>query len=150
MSAAPSKSPLPIAQAAAVPFRNRRGATEVCLITSLHKGKWVLPKGIIDPGETPAQTALKECLEEAGLHGRIVVSPLGRYDDFKWGTTLEVEVFLVEVQRAEATWPECDVRRRGWFTPAEAAQQVSKPGAKELLRKAVRRLGKDAATDDHG
>ena len=40
------------------------------------EGMWVLPKGLIDPGETPAETALREGHEETGVHGRLV-SKLG-------------------------------------------------------------------------
>ena len=35
-------------------------------------GVWALPKGLVDPGETPAQTAVREVLEETGVHGRLV------------------------------------------------------------------------------
>jgi 8-oxo-dGTP diphosphatase len=36
------------------------------------EGTWVLPKGNIDPGERPAETALREVLEETGVEGRLV------------------------------------------------------------------------------
>ena len=37
---------------------------------------WVLPKGHIDPGETLAEAALREVLEETGVKARIM-KPLG-------------------------------------------------------------------------
>ena len=59
--------PQPIHQAAAVPYRLRNGSAEFCLITTIRKGLWGIPKGIIDPGETAEQTALKEAEEEASI-----------------------------------------------------------------------------------
>ena len=35
-------------------------------------GTWALPKGNIDPGEKPDETALREVLEETGVEGRLV------------------------------------------------------------------------------
>jgi len=35
-------------------------------------GTWALPKGNLDPGEGPAETALREVLEETGVEGRLV------------------------------------------------------------------------------
>ena len=49
----------------------REGRLEFCLITSTGKRRWSFPKGVIDPGETPPRTALKEAAEEAGLRGEI-------------------------------------------------------------------------------
>ena len=40
---------------------------------------WSLPKGHVEPGETPEQAALREVFEETGLVGRIV-APLGIID----------------------------------------------------------------------
>ena len=36
------------------------------------EGVWALPKGNLDPGEKPAETALREVLEETGVEGRLV------------------------------------------------------------------------------
>ena len=35
-------------------------------------GVWALPKGLVDPGEEPAATAVREVLEETGVHGYLV------------------------------------------------------------------------------
>ncbi len=46
-----------------------------------HPGQWALPGGLIDPGETPEQAAMRELAEEVDLR----VGPecvLGRLDDF--------------------------------------------------------------------
>ena len=35
------------------------------------EGTWALPKGLVDPGEAPAETALREGYEETGVEGRL-------------------------------------------------------------------------------
>ena len=44
-------------QASAIPFRVGDSGPEVLLVTSISSGKWILPKGNVDPGCTPAQAA---------------------------------------------------------------------------------------------
>ena len=51
---------------------NERG--EILLIK--RRGKWDLPKGKAEPGESPEQTALREVEEECGLRGLILERPL--------------------------------------------------------------------------
>ena len=135
-----NKKPEPIDQASAIPYRIRKGNLEFCLITSVKRGRWVFPKGIIDPGETYKETALKEAEEEAGLHGAIEGEPLGTYTYAKWGTTLNVTAALMNVSRADEQWDESDVRKRRWETAEDARELLDQTALKELLDEAVRRL----------
>jgi 8-oxo-dGTP pyrophosphatase MutT (NUDIX family) len=135
-----SREGAPLLQAAAIPYRLRGGAPEFCLITSIRKGTWGFPKGIIDPGETPPQTALKEAEEEAGVHGRIVGEPLGQYRYFKWGTTLLVSVYLMEVTAADPEWAEAHLRKRAWLLADEARATLTKSELRDLLDAAMERI----------
>ena len=57
-------------QVAAVCYRVRGGVTEFLLVQT-GKGRWICPKGSVEPGLTHAQAAALEAFEEAGVHGRI-------------------------------------------------------------------------------
>ena len=118
-------------QASAVPFRIRDGRPEVLLITN-RKGHWIFPKGIIDPGETPDETARKESREEAGIHGTIRGGPIAHYTHEKWDALCDVTVFLLEVEAEDAHWLEGSERQRAWFTMEEAREVVR--GKKKLTR----------------
>jgi len=67
-------------QAAAIPFRWTSGRLEVALITRRQGKHWIVPKGNIEPGETPRRSARREATEEAGLVGRIPLRPFGAYE----------------------------------------------------------------------
>jgi 8-oxo-dGTP pyrophosphatase MutT (NUDIX family) len=121
-------------QSAAIPFRRIDGRIEVALITSTGGKRWVIPKGVIDPGETAASTAIRETEEEAGLRGRLSADVVGTYDYEKWGGTCHVEVFMLDVEEAMEEWDESDVRRREWISPEEAARRVREAELKEMLR----------------
>ncbi len=135
-----SETDNPIAQASAVPYRRRGTRLEFCLITSISKGHWGFPKGIIDPGETAVQTALKEAEEEAGLYGEIEGEPLGEYEYRKWGTVLVVTGLLMRVAEEAEHWDEADVRRRLWCPPDEARANICRPEVRELLDAALERI----------
>lgn len=124
-----------IPQASAIPFRIRAGAPEYLLITS-RKGNWIFPKGIIDPGETARETALKESREEAGIQGHIVGSPIGHYTYKKWSSELEVSVFLLEVEQEDPRWIEDDERQRAWFRIEDARAILKKKKLARMLERA--------------
>jgi phosphohistidine phosphatase len=134
------REPGPIQQAEAIPFRRREGSLEFCLITSLKRRRWIFPKGIIDPGETGVETALKEAREEAGLDGRIVGAALGSYRYAKWGTVLDVDVYLMEVARSDEDWAERELRERRWVAPGRARTMLARGEHRELLERAISRL----------
>ena len=54
-------------QAGVIAFRRKKSGIEICLIRNKGSRKWKIPKGFVDPGETPEQAALKEAWEEAGI-----------------------------------------------------------------------------------
>src|SRR5262245_16490511 len=101
-----------IRQAAAIPVRD----DTVCLITSSNGKRWVIPKGLIDPGHTAGESALLEAWEEAGLVGVLRPEPVGSYLYSKYGETYHVTVFLMEVTEAKTDWPERQLRQRLWLS----------------------------------
>ncbi|MFO7906623.1 MAG: NUDIX hydrolase [Planctomycetota bacterium] len=128
-------------QASAVPIRFRDRETEFCLITSSGKRRWGFPKGIIDPGETPTETALKEAEEEAGVTGEIRNPPLGTYEYHKWGRSLSVLVMLMEVHESLDAWEESWLRERRWLKIDQALQWLDPcRGLAYFVLEAARRL----------
>lgn len=129
------------AQAGAVPFRRDGDALLLCLITDSRDSEWIFPKGMVDPGETPEETALKESWEEAGIRGRLLGDPLGAYGYSKGATHFWVRMFLLEIDEILTRWPEARWRRRRLCTPEEARTALGRAEHKRLLEAALRRLG---------
>ena len=127
-------------QSCAIPYRRSESGFEFCLITSIRSGRWGFPKGLIDPGETPEQTALKESHEEAGISGRIMNPPHGSYTDRKWGRSLHVTVYLMEVTHAEVLWLESHVRQRRFCSVSEAHALLKKSRQHKFFKRALQRL----------
>lgn len=123
------------AQSAVLPYRRQGDDVEVLIITSRKGKRWVLPKGIIEPGMTAAASAAKEALEEAGVEGRVMDRSLGKYRRQKWGGTCEVEVFLMEVTRELEQWPESAFRCREWVTREEAIKRLDPVDLKKILQR---------------
>jgi 8-oxo-dGTP pyrophosphatase MutT (NUDIX family) len=103
------------------------------LITSRRRGRWIIPKGVVDPGSTPQESALKEAYEEAGIKGEASAEGLGEYEYNKWGGVCEVKVYLMRVTSVLDAWPESGSRARDWMTVEGAAKAVKEQGLKELI-----------------
>ena len=81
-------------------FRQRDGAIEVLLIKpggpfwkNKDAGAWMIPKGMVEPGEVPAEAALREFEEETGTRLTAVPFPLATV---KQAGGKIVEAFAVE------------------------------------------------------
>jgi 8-oxo-dGTP pyrophosphatase MutT (NUDIX family) len=53
--------------AGGVAFRRAKKKLEMVIVSVKPSLRWQLPKGIVDPGETPEVTAVREVREEAGV-----------------------------------------------------------------------------------
>src|SRR5947209_5209878 len=124
-----------IRQAGAIPVRE--GA--ICLVTSSNGKRWVVPKGLIDPGHTAGEAALLEAWEEAGLVGVLRPEPVGSYLYNKFGETYHVTVFLLEVTDVKAEWPEMELRQRNWLSLPQALARIEDAGLREVVRGAVKK-----------
>ncbi len=120
-------------QSAALPYRVNGEGLEVLLVTSRSRRRWVIPKGLIEGDLSPAASAAKEALEEAGVEGRMRKKPLGSYSYEKWGGVCDVEVFALAVKRIHDRWDE-DSRTREWVSIEEAVRRLGERDLKRLVR----------------
>jgi ADP-ribose pyrophosphatase YjhB (NUDIX family) len=103
----------PLASGEAVVMRDGK----LLLIRRTDDGLWALPGGITDPGETLAQSARRELLEETGLAGR-VARLLGVFDSRLWHSEKKIHfyhaVFLIEADDPEPR-PSPEVSAAAYF-----------------------------------
>jgi len=125
-------------QCAALPFRNRSGTTMILLVTSRDTGRWVLPKGWVEPRVTASDQAAREAFEEAGIVGTISADSIGSYAYPKRlprgaSKRCKVAVYPLEVDRLERDWPEKGERVRRWFSLRTAASLVEEVELAEVM-----------------
>ncbi|HEY5100273.1 MAG TPA: NUDIX hydrolase [Gaiellaceae bacterium] len=136
--------------AGGVLVRTLAGRVHVAAIRPQGKpaGTWVLPKGNIDPGEIPAETAVREVWEETGVDGRLV-EKLG---DVKYVYTWDgerifkvVSFFLLRAGRGRIGAIEDEMRvevaEARWLPLDEAPRLLAYGGEREMAAKARDRLG---------
>lgn len=141
-----SRSKTPRQQVAAVCYRFRASRLEFLLVQT-SGGRWIFPKGGVEPGRTHAESAALEAFEEAGVHGRIEKIPFTRYYRRKPVQPLEdeptVSAHLCEVSRLER--PQESNRRPSWFSAEKAKQRLRKDRVPELGAELLRVVDKAAA-----
>ena len=102
-----------------------------------------LPKGHIDPGETPVQAAAREVREEAGVEAE-PVEKLGdvRYWYQRAGRRIakEVAFFLCEYRSGDPADHDSEVEVARWMPLSEAVGVLSYKGEREMVERALERL----------
>jgi 8-oxo-dGTP pyrophosphatase MutT (NUDIX family) len=113
-------------------------------------GVWALPKGRIDEGERPEETALREVAEETGASGR----SLGKLGDVRYVYTWDgkrifkvVSFFLVRYSGGRlGDIPEAfrhEVAEARWLPLEDAPKLLAYGGERDMARKALSRLDGD-------
>jgi 8-oxo-dGTP pyrophosphatase MutT (NUDIX family) len=104
-----------IQQSGAVPIHFQSDKPLFLVINNRNKTRWLVPKGIVENGQTPAETAVKEAMEEAGVTGEILTQPLGTYAYRKWDDICSVDLFVLLVKKIYENWEEDYFRERRWI-----------------------------------
>lgn len=117
-------------QAGAIAVRVGKGEPRVLLMRSrLDPSHWVFPNRPVTPGETPAEAAIRELVEEGGVEGD-VIAPAGTVEMAGDQRILRVEYFLVRA----GDEVECSGQReRRWCTLREAATLLSFVTSRDML-----------------
>jgi len=122
-------------------FRKTGASVEIALVAVKGGKVWCIPKGIIDKGESPEVTAVREVSEETGLQGRII-EKLGEINYWYYIKEEEarcrktVHLFLIEYESGDISQHDSEVDMVSWFSIDEALKKASYRGEREIIEKA--------------
>jgi 8-oxo-dGTP pyrophosphatase MutT (NUDIX family) len=117
------ETPEGLRQAGAIPYAVVDGRVAFLLITSRRTGRWIFPKGAIEPNMTPWESAALEAMEEAGVTGEIATQPIGSYRGSAGvdeSVLVDVDIYPLRVDVQHDEWREMNQRLRHWAVLSEA------------------------------
>ena len=125
-------------------FTKDKRDIEVLLIQD-SKGRWTIPKGHIEPGETAKMTARREIEEETGLKNVSILTWLGKIH-FKYRrmdklVLMTTQVYLVQsLDDHETPIPEKWMKGISWFPFAKALDLIEYEDIEKLMLIAKRKI----------
>ena len=107
------------------------------------KAVLALPKGHVDPGETPPQAAAREVREEAGVEAELV-EKLGdvRYWYQRDGRRIAkvVSFYLFDYRSGDPADHDAEVEVAQWISLERAMRELSYRGEREMVERALTRV----------
>jgi 8-oxo-dGTP pyrophosphatase MutT (NUDIX family) len=105
-----------------------------------------LPKGHLDGDETPEEAARREVAEETGVQGELL-EHLGdveyRYDRRGRGVSKEVRFYLFAYRSGDVADHDHEIEEASWMPLEQAAEQLTYPGEREMVKRALSRGAAD-------
>ena len=129
--------------AGGVAFRWKGSEPEIAIISSKPKLRWQLPKGIVDPGESPEITAVREVREEAGIETHLLslIKTIEYwYRSTKYGKPVRfhkfVHFYLLEYVSGDVANHDHEVEESRWVSFEEAIQMLDFKSEREVVEEA--------------
>ncbi len=128
--------------AGGVVYRREGQHYKICIIAKRDRQVWALPKGRVDQGETPEETAIREVAEETGHLARVemLLDRIQYYFYWKENNTFYhkfVHFFLMPLEEENKFQRDQEADAVRWVSPGEAYSQVTYLNEKEIIRKAI-------------
>jgi 8-oxo-dGTP diphosphatase len=131
--------------AGGVAFRRTGGGIEIAVIRPRATQRWQLPKGLVDPGESPEATAVREVREEAGVDGEIV-APIEEIQYWYVGTDRDgvrvrfhksVHFYLIAVRSGDVSRHDREVEEARWATVDDALELLAFANERRVVKRAA-------------
>ena len=129
--------------AGGVAFRWRDTVPEIAIVSMKPKLRWQLPKGIVDLGESPEITALREVREEAGIETNLLdlIETIEYwYRSTKYGKPVRfhkfVHFYLLEYVTGDVSNHDHEVEEARWVSFEEAIEKLAFKSERDVVEKA--------------
>jgi 8-oxo-dGTP pyrophosphatase MutT (NUDIX family) len=150
----PRKSPaikLPIrnqTSAGGVVYRGEKGKAEVVIVSVGPQHRWQLPKGLVDKGENPEVTAVREAREEGGVSSEIVqhIETIeywyaGLENGIRVRFHKRVHFYLMKYVTGDTKDHDWEVNEARWVPVEDAANQLAFDNERRVMDRARELIG---------
>ena len=132
-----------------VAFRWQDLEPEIAIVSVKPSLRWQLPKGIVDPGESPEITAVREVREEAGIETdllSLIETIEYWYRSTKYGKPIRfhkfVHFYLLSYRSGDVTDHDYEVAEARWVSFEEAMEMLAFKSERKVVEKAKEMIEK--------
>ena len=132
-----------------VAFRWQDLEPEIAIVSVKPSLRWQLPKGIVDPGESPEITAVREVREEAGIETdllSLIETIEYWYRSTKYGKPVRfhkfVHFYLLSYRSGDVTDHDHEVAEARWVSFEEAMEMLAFTLERKVVEKAKEMIEK--------
>ena len=129
--------------AGGVAFRWKDSEPEIAIVAVKPKLRWQLPKGIVDPGESPEVTAIREVKEEAGVETdrlALIETIEYWYRSVNYGKPVRyhkfVHFYLLQYRSGDVSEHDHEIEEARWVSFEEALEMLEFKNEREVVEKA--------------
>ena len=135
--------------AGGVAFRRTGSELQIAIVSAKPSLRWQLPKGIVDPGETPEFTAVREVREEAGIETellRLIETIEYWYQRVQYGRRIRyhkfVHFYLLQYQSGDVANHDHEIEESRWVSFEQALEMLEFKSERGVVEKALEILRK--------
>src|SRR6266516_4841676 len=129
--------------AGGVVFRGEQGQVEVVIVSVGGNNRWQLPKGLVDKGENPEITAVREAREEGGVSSE-VVQPIETIEYWYAGLDNGIRVrfhkrvhfYLLRYVSGDTKDHDWEVNEARWVPIEDATSQLAFDNERRVMERA--------------